>query len=168
MLESEYDLDYRSVPQKRGNSDIRHIQDADPRWLLDGEHDDHVAPTARDLENGRTRCFGGTPTRTPGLRPDPRPRATGRRRTPQPLRHDVVDPPGGRWTTRPRPGTPIPTSPHGVAPGFFGDRYTPDSHLRPATSCTNMHDAIASRDNLVVEHWPTPSGSSPRTARPSG
>jgi choline dehydrogenase-like flavoprotein len=40
----------------------------------------------------------------------------------------------------------------GVGTGFFEIGYTPDSHLRSSTSVHYLHDAIASRDNLVIEH----------------
>lgn len=40
----------------------------------------------------------------------------------------------------------------GTGAGFFEIGYTPQSHLRSSTSVHYLHEAIAHRDNLVVEH----------------
>lgn len=156
MLESEYDLDYRSVPQQRGNSDIRQSR----MRILGGCSTANTMITWRplpaDLDEWAALGVSGWDTATvhqayARILAPVQPVADEHR---NPYVNDVVDsarraldlPARRAWNSDPD------FAATGIGAGFFEIGYTPESHLRSSTSVHYLHDAIASRDNLVVEH----------------
>jgi choline dehydrogenase-like flavoprotein len=156
MLESEYDLDYRSVPQQRGNSDIRQSR----MRILGGCSTANTMITWRPLpaDLDEWAALGGTGWDTATVHQaydrilaPVQPVADEHR---NPYVNDVVDsarraldlPARRAWNSDPD------FAATGVGAGFFEIGYTPESHLRSSTSVHYLHDAIASRANLVVEH----------------
>jgi choline dehydrogenase-like flavoprotein len=156
MLESEYDLDYRSVPQQRGNSDIRQSR----MRILGGCSTANTMITWRplpaDLDEWAALGVSGWDAASVHQAYDRilapvQPVADEHR---NPYVNDVVDsarraldlPARRAWNSDPDFAST------GVGAGFFEIGYTPDSHLRSSTSVHYLHDVIASRDNLVVEH----------------
>jgi choline dehydrogenase-like flavoprotein len=156
MLESEYDLDYRSVTQTRGNSGIRQAR----MRILGGCSTANTMITWRplpaDLDEWAALGVSGWDTRSVHD-------AYARILTPvapvadkdrNPYVADVVDsaqralglPARKAWNSDPD------FAATGVGAGFFEIGYTPESHLRSATSVHYLHDAIRNRPNLVVEH----------------
>ncbi|WP_370063332.1 GMC family oxidoreductase [Mycobacterium sp. MAA66] len=156
MLESEYDLDYRSVPQVRGNSDIRQAR----MQILGGCSTANTMitwrPLAADLEEWA--ALGVTGWDTPAVHA-----AFDRILAPvepvadkdrNPYVNDVVSsarralalPARRAWNSDPD------FAATGVGAGFFEIGYTPATHLRSSTSVHYLHDAIDHRDNLVVEY----------------
>jgi choline dehydrogenase-like flavoprotein len=156
MLESEYDLDYRSVPQERGNSGIRQSR----MRILGGCSTANTMITWRplpaDLDEWAVLGVTGWDTATVHQAYDRilapvQPVADEHR---NPYVNDVVDsarraldlPARRAWNSDPD------FAATGVGAGFFEIGYTPESHLRSSTSVHYLHDAIAARANLVVEH----------------
>ncbi|AKS35539.1 GMC family oxidoreductase [Mycolicibacterium goodii] len=156
MLESEYDLDYRSVPQERGNSGIRQAR----MRILGGCSTANTMITWRPLEAdlaewaalGVTGWDAATVHRAfDRLLAPVQPVADKDR---NPYVSDVVEsarraldlPARRAWNSDPG------FAATGTGVGFFEIGYTPESHLRSSTSVHYLHDAVANRDNLVVEH----------------
>lgn len=156
MLESEYDLDYRSVPQARGNSGIRQAR----MRILGGCSTANTMITWRplpaDLDEWAACGVTGWDTRSvhdafARVLAPVQPVADKDR---NPYVADVVDsaqrtlglPARRTWNSDPD------FAATGVGAGFFEIGYTPETHLRSATSVHYLHDAIRSRPNLVVEH----------------
>lgn len=156
MVESEYDLDYRSVPQERGNS---HIRQARMR-ILGGCSTANTMiswrPLAADLQEWA--ALGAE-----GWDPDTVNACYDRLATPitpipavdrNPYVADVVAsarraldlPARSNWNSDADfAGT-------GTGAGFFEIGYTPESHLRSSTSVHYLHDVIGTRANLTVRH----------------
>ncbi|MEV0671409.1 GMC oxidoreductase [Mycobacterium sp. NPDC050441] len=156
MLESEYDLDYRSVPQQRGNSGIRQAR----MQILGGCSTANTMitwrPLAADLDEWAALGVTGWDTASvheafDRILAPVEPVADKDR---NPYVSDVVDaarraldlPARRGWNSDPD------FAATGVGAGFFEIGYTPASHLRSSTSVHYLHEAIADRDNLVVEH----------------
>ncbi|OMC01722.1 choline oxidase [Mycobacterium sp. NS-7484] len=156
MLESEYDLDYRSVPQLRGNSGIRQAR----MRILGGCSTANTMitwrPLAADLDEWAALGVSGWDTATvhgafDRLLAPVEPVADKDR---NPYVSDVVDsarralnlPARRSWNSDPDFAVT------GVGAGFFEIGYTPHNHLRSSTSVHYLHDAITNRDNLIVEH----------------
>ncbi|MBU8813479.1 GMC family oxidoreductase [Mycolicibacterium goodii] len=156
MLESEYDLDYRSVPQVRGNSGIRQAR----MRILGGCSTANTMitwrPLAADLDEWAAMGVTGWDPATvhaafdrllvpvqPVADKDRNPYvgdvvASARRALDLPARH--------AWNSDPD------FAATGVGAGFFEIGYTPHNHLRSSTSVHYLHDAVTDRENLVVEH----------------
>ncbi|ODR27454.1 choline oxidase [Mycolicibacterium porcinum] len=156
MLESEYDLDYRSVPQDRGNSDIRQAR----MRILGGCSTANTMitwrPLAADLEEWAALGVTGWDADSvhaafDRLLAPVQPVAEKDR---NPYVSDVVDsarraldlPARFAWNSDPD------FAATGTGAGFFEIGYTPEDHLRSSTSVHYLHDAIAARENLTVEH----------------
>jgi choline dehydrogenase-like flavoprotein len=156
MLETEYDLDYRSVPQERGNSGIRQAR----MRILGGCSTANTMITWRplpaDLDEWAALGVTGWDTASvhdayDRILAPVQPVADSDR---NPFVNDVVDsarraldlPARRAWNSDPD------FAATGVGAGFFEIGYTPESHLRSSTSVHYLHDAITSRDNLAVEH----------------
>lgn len=156
MLESEYDLDYRSVPQERGNSGIRQAR----MRILGGCSTANTMitwrPLAADLDEWAALGVTGWDTTSvhdafDRILAPIEPVADKDR---NPYVSDVVDaarhalglPARRAWNSD------ADFAATGVGAGFFEIGYTPQTHLRSSTSVHYLHAAIADRDNLVVEH----------------
>lgn len=156
MLESEYDLDYRSVPQDRGNSGIRQAR----MRILGGCSTANTMITWRplkaDLDEWAALGVTGWDAATvhgafDRLLVPVQPVADKDRNA---YVGDVVEsarralglPARRAWNSDPD------FAATGIGAGFFEIGYTPDNHLRSSTSVHYLHEAIADRDNLVVEH----------------
>ncbi|MFW3117536.1 GMC family oxidoreductase [Mycolicibacterium mageritense DSM 44476 = CIP 104973] len=156
MLESEYDLDYRSVPQERGNSGIRQAR----MQILGGCSTANTMitwrPLAADLDEWAALGVTGWDAAAvhdafDRILAPVEPVADKDR---NPYVGDVVDsarraldlPARRAWNSDPD------FAATGVGAGFFEIGYTPQSHLRSSTSVHYLHDAIVERDNLVIEH----------------
>ena len=156
MLESEYDLDYRSVPQTRGNSGIRQAR----MRILGGCSTANTMITWRplpaDLDEWAALGVSGWDTQSihDAYARILAPVAPVADKDRNPYVADVVDsaqraldlPARTAWNSDPD------FAATGVGAGFFEIGYTPESHLRSATSVHYLHDAIRNRPNLVVEH----------------
>lgn len=156
MLEGQYDLDYRSVAQERGNS---HIRQARMRILggcstantmitwrpLPADLDEWIELGAEGWDAAAVHPYYdrlATPI-TPVAEKD-RNRYVA----------DVVE--------SARRALDLPARTHwnsdadfaetGMGAGFFEIGYTPESHLRSSTSVHYLHEAIRTRDNLAVRH----------------
>lgn len=156
MLEGEYDLDYRSVTQPRGNSNIRQARmrilggcstaNTMITWRpLPADLDEWVGLGAKGWDAASVHPYYdrlATPI-TPVAEKDQNPYVA-----------DVVE--------SARQALDLPARTHwnsdddfaqtGRGAGFFEIGYTPDSHLRSSTSVHYLHDAIRTRDNLSVRH----------------
>lgn len=156
MLESEYDLDYRSVAQQRGNSGIRQAR----MQILGGCSTANTMitwrPLAADLDEWAEMGVTGWDAAAvhdafDRILAPVQPVADQDR---NPYVSDVVDsarraldlPARRAWNSDPD------FAATGVGAGFFEIGYTPASHLRSSTSVHYLHNAIADRANLVVEH----------------
>jgi choline dehydrogenase-like flavoprotein len=156
MLESEYDLDYRSVPQGRGNSGIRQAR----MRILGGCSTANTMitwrPLAADLDEwaalGVSGWYAGAVHQAYDRILAPVHPVADQDRNP--YVNDVVDsarralelPARRAWNSDPD------FAATGVGAGFFEIGYTPGNHLRSSTSVHYLHDAIADRGNLTVEH----------------
>lgn len=156
MLESKYDLDYRSVPQRRGNSGIRQAR----MRILGGCSTANTMITWRPLpadldEWAELGVRGWDATAVHDaydriLAPI-HPVADEDR---NPYVADVVDsarlalglPARRAWNSDPD------FAATGVGAGFFEIGYTPPTHLRSSTSVHYLHDAIRERPNLTIAH----------------
>ena len=156
MVESEYDLDYRSVPQLRGNSAIRQAR----MQILGGCSTANTMITWRPLpadidewaEFGVTgwdtatlsRCFDKLATPITPVAPADR----------NPYVADVV--------SAARQALDLPArqawnsdqdfAATGEGAGFFEIGYTPETNLRSSTSVHYLHEAVRTRANLTVAH----------------
>lgn len=156
MVESEYDLDYRSVPQERGNSGIRQAR----MRILGGCSTANTMiswrPLAADLDEWAAMGVTGWNTATVSAAFDRivapiHPVAEADR---NPYVADVVEsarralnlPARHAWNTDPD------FAATGIGAGFFEIGYTPEDHLRSSTSVHYLHDAVRQRANLTVEH----------------
>ena len=156
MLEGEYDLDYRSVAQQRGNS---HIRQARMR-ILGGCSTANTMITWRplpaDLDEWVALGATGWDAATVGpyfdrLAAPINPVADGDR---NPFVADVVEsacvaldlPRRTHWNSDPE------FAETGTGAGFFEIGYTPADHLRSSTSVHYLHDALRTRPNLTVRH----------------
>ena len=154
MVESEYDLDYRSVAQDRGNSDIRQARMA----ILGGCSTANTMiswrPLAADLQEWAALGVQGWDPETVNSCFD----RLATPIVPIPAEHqnpylaDVVasarsalDLPGrSNWNSDPD------FAASGIGAGFFEIGYTPETHLRSSTSVHYLHDVTGVRDNLEV------------------
>ncbi|MGO2632925.1 MAG: GMC family oxidoreductase [Galactobacter sp.] len=154
MVESEYDLDYRSVPQERGNSEIRQTRSR----ILGGCSTTNTmiawTPLASDLQDWVSRGAEGwgpeeiLPYRERLLTPI-QPVADADR---NPYVSDVVSAASAAL------GLPLKadgwddgalnTDARGA--GFFDVGYTPETNLRSSTSIHYLHPAVGERPNLNV------------------
>lgn len=156
MLESEYDEDYRSVPQERGNSGIRQSR----MRILGGCSTANTMitwrPLAADIDEWAEcgvdgwdaptlgRCFDRLATPVTPVAPDDR----------NPYVADVVTaaqvalglPARSAWNSDPD------FADTGEGAGFFEIGYMPESNLRSSTSVHYLHDAVRTRPNLTVLH----------------
>ncbi|MGH3639100.1 MAG: GMC family oxidoreductase [Mycobacterium sp.] len=156
MLEGEYDLDYRSVAQERGNS---HIRQARMRILggcstantmiswrpLRADLDEWVALGATGWDADTVGpCFDrlATPI-TPVAERDRNPYVAD---VVQSARQALDLPARTNWNSDPD------FAETGVGAGFFEIGYTPEDHLRSSTSVHSLHQALRTRPNLVVRH----------------
>lgn len=156
MLEGEYDLDYRSVRQARGNSAIRQAR----MRILGGCSTANTMitwrPLAADLDEWAAFGVSGWDTRSvhdayDRILTPVQPVADADR---NPYLADVVEsaqraltlPARRAWNSDPD------FAATGQGAGFFEIGYTPESHLRSSTSVHYLHDAIRTRPNLVVKH----------------
>lgn len=156
MLEGEYDLDYRSVAQDRGNSRIRQAR----MRILGGCSTANTMITWRplpaDLEEWENLGVGGwdyaTVTECYDRLATPITPVAEKDRNPYVA--DVVE------SARRALDLPARTNWNsdadfactGTGAGFFEIGYTPETHLRSSTSVHYLHEAIRTRKNLTVRH----------------
>ena len=150
MLEGEYDFDYRSVPQARGNSEIRHAR----ARILGGctSHNTMISfkPFARDLEewvalgaegwdaDSFLPFFDRLATRLQPVLPEHR----------NPYLADVVE------AAHRALDVPI-VDDFNAAPfvdgaGFFSLGYDPETGVRSSSSVSYLHPVMDTRENLEV------------------
>lgn len=156
MLEGEYDFDYRSVAQQRGNSNIRQAR----MHILGGCSTANTMitwrPLAADLDEWVTLGAQGWDSAalnpyydkiaapiTPVAAADRNPYvadvvASARRALDLPARTTWNSDPDFART--------------GVGAGFFEIGYTPETHLRSSTSVHYLHDIMCTRPNLRLMH----------------
>jgi choline dehydrogenase-like flavoprotein len=156
MLESEYDLDYRSVAQQRGNS---HIRQARMR-ILGGCSTANTMiswrPLPADLDEWVALGATGWDAATVGPYFDrvAAPINPVAEQDRNPFVADVVRsaclalglPTRTHWNSDPE------FAETGTGAGFFEIGYTPSDHLRSSTSIHYLHDALHTRPNLSVRH----------------
>lgn len=156
MVESEYDLDYRSVAQQRGNSNIRQAR----MRILGGCSTANTMiswrPLAADLQDWAALGVEGWDPETVDACFDrlATPIVPIPEKDQNPYVADVVSsavtalglPLRSNWNSD---ADFVRT---GVGAGFFEIGYTPETHLRSSTSVYYLHDVIAVRDNLTVRH----------------
>lgn len=154
MVESEYDLDYRSVPQVRGNSEIRQTRSR----ILGGCSTTNTmiawTPLAADLQDWVARGAEGwgpdeiLPYRERLLTPI-QPVADADRNQ---YVSDVVEAACAALDLPLKPSGWDDGSLNADArgAGFFDVGYTPESNLRSSTSIHYLHPALAQRSNLSV------------------
>ncbi|MDX1892050.1 GMC family oxidoreductase [Mycolicibacterium sp. 050158] len=156
MLEGEYDFDYRSVEQERGNSHIRQAR----MHILGGCSTANTMITWRplpaDLDEWVSLGAEGWDSATL----DPYYDRIAAPITPVPAEHrnpyvaDVVEsarralelPARTAWNSDPDFALT------GRGAGFFEIGYTPETHLRSSTSVHYLHEAIGTRPNLRILH----------------
>jgi choline dehydrogenase-like flavoprotein len=156
MLEGEYDLDYRSVAQERGNS---HIRQARIRILggcstantmitwrpLPADLDEWVALGAEGWDAASVHPYYdrlATPI-SPVAEKDQNPYVAD---VVESARRALDLPARSRWNSD------AGFAQTGRGAGFFEIGYTPASHLRSSTSVHYLHKVIGTRDNLDVRH----------------
>jgi choline dehydrogenase-like flavoprotein len=156
MLEGEYDLDYRSVAQERGNS---HIRQARIRILggcstantmitwrpLPADLDEWVALGAEGWDAASVHPYYdrlATPI-SPVAEKDQNPYVAD---VVESARRALDLPARSRWNSD------AGFAQTGRGAGFFEIGYTPASHLRSSTSVHYLHEVIGTRDNLDVRH----------------
>jgi choline dehydrogenase-like flavoprotein len=156
MLEGEYDLDYRSVPQSRGNSNIRQAR----MRILGGCSTANTMITWRPLPADLDEWVGlgaagwDAPTVHPYYDRLVTPISPVAQKDQNPYVADVVEsarraldlPARTHWNSD------VDFAETGRGAGFFEIGYTPESHLRSSTSVHYLHEAIRTRDNLTVRH----------------
>lgn len=156
MLEGEYDLDYRSVAQQRGNS---HIRQARMRILggcstantmitwrpLPADLDEWAALGADGWDAATVNRYYDriaapiTPVSTVDQNPYVADVVTSAR--------TALDLPARTaWNSDPD------FAETGRGAGFFEIGYTPETHLRSSTSVHYLHEAIRTRPNLRIRH----------------
>lgn len=156
MLEGEYDYDYRSVEQARGNS---HIRQARMRILggcstantmitwrpLPADLDEWVAMGARGWDSATLNpCYDriAAPI-TPVAAKDRNPYVAD---VVESARRALDLPARQAWNSDPD------FAATGAGTGFFEIGYTPQTHLRSSTSVHYLHEALRTRPNLRVAH----------------
>lgn len=150
MLEGEYDLDYASVPQPRGNSYIRQARAA----ILGGcsSHNTMIAlrPPRADFDDWAARGAAGWDAASMDpyfgkLAINIAPVAPGHR---NPYLADVVK------TAATALGIPVRENwngePYADGTGFLPIGYYPDSGLRSSSSVAYLHPVLSTRRNLVL------------------
>jgi choline dehydrogenase-like flavoprotein len=156
MLEGEYDFDYRSIAQERGNSRIRQAR----MRILGGCSTANTMiswrPLPADLDEWVALGAVGWGAETVGPCFDrlATPITPVVERDRNPFVADVVLsarealdlPPRSHWNSDPD------FAETGVGAGFFEIGYTPADHLRSSTSVHYLHEALRTRPNLVVRH----------------
>lgn len=156
MLEGEYDFDYRSVPQLRGNSNIRQAR----MRILGGCSTANTMITWRPLPADLDEwvALGATGWDAASVHPYYDrllvPITPVAEKDRNPYVADVVE------SARRALDLPARTAWNGDADfaetgtgaGFFEIGYTPETHLRSSTSVHYLHEAIGTRANLGVEH----------------
>jgi choline dehydrogenase-like flavoprotein len=156
MVESEYDIDYRSVGQHRGNSGIRQAR----MRILGGCSTANTMitwrPLAADLDEWAAMGVTGWDLATVNA-------AFGRIVAPihpvapahrNPYVADVVESACGALELPHRYAwnSDSDFAATGIGAGFFEIGYRPEDHLRSSTSVHYLHNAVRQRDNLTVEH----------------
>jgi len=156
MLEGEYDLDYRSIAQQRGNS---HIRQARMR-ILGGCSTANTMitwrPLSADLDEWVALGADGWDSKTlnPYYDRIAAPITPVSATDQNPYVADVVTsaraaldlPARTAWNSDPD------FAETGKGAGFFEIGYTPETHLRSSTSVHYLHEAIGTRPNLRVLH----------------
>ena len=150
MLEGEYDLDYRSVPQERGNSDIRMSR----MRILGGCSTANTMISWKPLRGDLEEWVGLGAT---GWGPDEVWPFWDRVQAPitpvaakdrNPYLEEVIDSAASAL------GIPRRESWNGTefssGAGFFEIGYDPETHRRSSTSHSYLEPVIAERDNLTV------------------
>ncbi len=150
MLEGEYDLDYRSVPQPRGNSEIRQAR----ARILGGcsSHNTMIAlrPPDADFDDWAARGADGwdAAVHAAVVRAAGHTDRAGRSRASQPLsrrRHHLrfagARDPGARGLER---------APYADGTGWLPIGYTPETGVRSSSSVAYLHPVIDARPNLEV------------------
>jgi choline dehydrogenase-like flavoprotein len=156
MLEGEYDLDYRSVAQDRGNSNIRQAR----MRILGGCSTANTMITWRPLPADLDEWVG---LGAKGWDPASVDRYYDRLATPiNPVAEEHQNSYVADVVESARRALDLPARTHwnsdadfartGTGAGFFEIGYTPESHLRSSTSVHYLHEAIRTRDNLTVRH----------------
>jgi choline dehydrogenase-like flavoprotein len=156
MLEGEYDLDYRSVTQARGNSNIRQARmrilggcstaNTMITWRpLPADLDEWVGLGAKGWDAASVHPYYArlaTPI-TPVAEKDRNPYVAD---VVAAARHALDLPARTHWNSDED------FAQTGRGAGFFEIGYTPETHLRSSTSVHYLHEAIRTRDNLTVRH----------------
>ena len=156
MLEGEYDFDYRSIAQQRGNS---HIRQARMR-ILGGCSTANTMitwrPLSADLDEWAVLGADGWDAATMDRYYDriAAPITPVSTMDQNPYVADVVTsartaldlPARTAWNSDPD------FAETGRGAGFFEIGYTPETHLRSSTSVHYLHEAIRTRPNLRVRH----------------
>lgn len=156
MLESEYDQDYRSVPQERGNSGIRQAR----MHILGGCATANTMITWRplraDMDEWVALGADGWDADTLGRYFDKlvTPIAPVAEADRNPYVADVVDAARSALDLPARAGWnhDADFAETGEGSGFFDIGYTPESNLRSSTSVHYLHPVLAERPNLTVLH----------------
>ncbi|WGY04200.1 FAD-dependent oxidoreductase [Nocardioides sp. QY071] len=153
MLEGEYDLDYRSVAQERGNSAIRQARLRILGGCSDGNTMISWRTLAADLDEWVERGAAGWDAAT--VQP-----YFDRLRTPiQPVAPEDRNPMVADMVTAAAAALDVPLQEawndgrldeRAEGAGFFEVGYTPDTNLRSSTSVHYLHPARAERANLDV------------------
>ncbi|MEN4474807.1 GMC family oxidoreductase [Mycolicibacterium cosmeticum] len=156
MLEGEYDFDYRSIAQERGNPNIRQAR----MHILGGCSTANTMitwrPLAADLDEWVALGADGWDSATldPYYDRIAAPITPVAAKDQNPYVADVVAsarraldlPARTAWNSDPD------FARTGRGAGFFEIGYTPETHLRSSTSVHYLHEAIATRPNLRVLH----------------
>jgi choline dehydrogenase-like flavoprotein len=153
MLEGEYDLDYRSVPQERGNSAIRQARLRILGGCSDGNTMISWRTLAADLDEWVERGAAGWDAAT--VQP-----YFDRLQTPiQPVAPEDRNPMVADMVSAAAAALDIPLQEawndgrldqRAEGAGFFEVGYTPEGNVRSSTSIHYLHPARATRDNLHV------------------
>ncbi|MDQ4110444.1 MAG: GMC family oxidoreductase N-terminal domain-containing protein [Actinomycetota bacterium] len=153
MLEGEYDLDYRSVPQERGNSAIRQARLRILGGCSDGNTMISWRTLAADLDEWVERGAAG-------WSPEAVQPYYDRLRTPiQPVAEADRNPMVADMVAAAATALDIPLQDawndgrldkRAEGAGFFEVGYTPEDNLRSSTSIHYLHPARATRENLRV------------------
>lgn len=153
MLEGEYDLDYRSVPQERGNSAIRQARLRILGGCSDGNTMISWRTLAADLDEWVERGAAG-------WSPEVVQPYYDRLRTPiQPVAEQDRNPMVADMVAAAATALDIPLQEAwndgrldkcAEGAGFFEVGYTPEENVRSSTSIHYLHPARATRENLRV------------------
>lgn len=153
MLEGDYDLDYRSVPQERGNSAIRQARLRILGGCSDGNTMISWRTLAADLDEWVERGAAG-------WSPEVVQPYFDRLRTPiQPVAEQDRNPMVADMVAAAATALDIPLQEawndgrldkRAEGAGFFEVGYTPEGNVRSSTSIHYLHPARATRENLQV------------------